>query len=338
VVPNLNGKDVERQFSSLTLPLWIIAITAVMAVAYTASQVVAPTALGLVIAIVVAPLADKFERMGIPRIAVAVGIVIFGLLMIVGAIVALGPAFTGLMRSLPRLQAELRGYLYEVEKVTEQMGADDAEAADAMPSVADAVWFAPNVGAMMLITLGVLFFFTLRRTEVYASFRAYRDRLYHAERVVAKYFATVAFINLGLGVCTMGVMASLGLGNAPLWGAAAGALNFFLYLGPIAMVAALLVAGILEFQGFYSFLPALLYFLLNATEAQFVTPTLLGQRMEMNPLLVFLAVVFGLWIWGPIGAIVSLPIFFWTTVMMKASVNAATHMPETTGNAGQSEA
>jgi predicted PurR-regulated permease PerM len=82
------------------------------------------------------------------------------------------------------------------------------------------------------------------------------------------------------------------------------------------LLVALAVVGFTEFNGAYALLPALAYLMLNMTEAQFVTPTLVGQRLQLNPLVVFLAILFGLWLWGPIGGIVSLPLLVWATAFM----------------------
>ncbi|WP_280113505.1 AI-2E family transporter [Nitratireductor aquibiodomus] len=56
-----------------------------------------------------------------------------------------------------------------------------------------------------------------------------------------------------------------------------------------------------------SFLPPLTYLGLNAIEAQFVTPTVIGRRMTLNPFIVFLAIAFWLWMWGPIGGFIAIP-------------------------------
>jgi predicted PurR-regulated permease PerM len=47
---------------------------------------------------------------------------------------------------------------------------------------------------------------------------------------------------------------------------------------------------------------------LTTTEGHFVTPTIVGRRLTLNPLLVFLALAFWTWMWGPIGAFLSVPL------------------------------
>ena len=101
-----------------------------------------------------------------------------------------------------------------------------------------------------------------------------------------------------------------------LWGLAAFLLNFVLYLGPVVFAFALFIGGIVQFEGAISFLPAALYVAMNLTEGQFVTPALVGRHMKVNPLLVFLSLVFWLWLWGPIGGVVAIPFLVWTLFLV----------------------
>jgi predicted PurR-regulated permease PerM len=56
---------------------------------------------------------------------------------------------------------------------------------------------------------------------------------------------------------------------------------------------------------------------MNAIEAQFVTPTLVGKSLSVNPLLVFVSLVFWLWLWGPIGGIIAIPLLIWTLTVVQ---------------------
>lgn len=54
-------------------------------------------------------------------------------------------------------------------------------------------------------------------------------------------------------------------------------------------------------------MPPLVYLLLNLIEAQFVTPTVIGRTLTMNPFIVLFALAFWLWIWGPLGGFIAVP-------------------------------
>ena len=135
-------------------------------------------------------------------------------------------------------------------------------------SLMDAIWLAPNLGATILIFVGTLFFFVLTRGDLYDAAGPLRRALYHADRAVARYFAAVTVVNLGLGTATAIVMSLIGLENAVLWGLAAWLLNYVLYLGPLAIMGGLLVAGMMQFGGAMAVVPPLAFLMLNVTEAQ----------------------------------------------------------------------
>lgn len=48
--------------------------------------------------------------------------------------------------------------------------------------------------------------------------------------------------------------------------------------------------------------------MLATIEGHFITPTIVGRRITLNPLVVVLALAFWTWIWGPIGAFLAVPL------------------------------
>ena len=43
-------------------------------------------------------------------------------------------------------------------------------------------------------------------------------------------------------------------------------------------------------------------------EANLITPTIVGRRMTLNPLAIILVVSFWIWLWGPVGGVIALPL------------------------------
>lgn len=307
--------------------LGLLAVIAAVVALKLAKGLLAPVTLGLVVAIVAAPGMRLLARLGIPRAVSASISLIFVAAFTVLLIAGLGPIVMDLIGQVPRIEDEIRYYVVEMSRAIrglesvqyelERSLAQDGEAVeDAMPSLLDALWVAPNFAAQLLTFAGTFFFFTLTQNEIYATVPGQSTSLRKADRAVSHYFVTVTAINAGLGAAVFAAMTVIGVPNPMLWGAAAFILNFVLYLGPVMLIVAFGVVGFTEFNGAYALLPTLAYFLLNMTEAQFVTPTLVGQRLQLNPLVVFLSILFGLWLWGPIGGIVSLPILVWVTAYL----------------------
>jgi predicted PurR-regulated permease PerM len=58
----------------------------------------------------------------------------------------------------------------------------------------------------------------------------------------------------------------------------------------------------------YALVPAAAFVGLATIEGQFITPTVLGHRLTLNPLAVLLALAFWAWLWGPMGAFLAVPL------------------------------
>ena len=74
------------------------------------------------------------------------------------------------------------------------------------------------------------------------------------------------------------------------------------------MVVVLFAAGLGTQNGLEgALLPVGLYLALNFVEGNFVTPNLIGRAMTMNPFLIFFAITYWLWAWGPVGGFIAVP-------------------------------
>jgi len=86
-------------------------------------------------------------------------------------------------------------------------------------------------------------------------------------------------------------------------------LNFVPYFGPIIGVFLLATVGLLTFDTLWQgLLPSGWYLLLHLLEANFITPVLLGRRFTLNPVVIFVSLIFWTWLWGVPGALLSVPI------------------------------
>ena len=126
---------------------------------------------------------------------------------------------------------------------------------------------------------------------------------------LSRYILTVSLINAGLGLVTGCTLWLMGVDDALLWGVVVCLLNFAPYIGPVAAIGMLGVAGIVQYGlEWASLFPALTYFAINLLEAQFVTPTILGRHMRLNPLILILWLLLWGWLWGPVGVLIAVPL------------------------------
>ena len=149
----------------------------------------------------------------------------------------------------------------------------------------------------------------LRTLPTMREKRGVVELVHAAEKGMSQYLLTVATINFGLGICEGVAMLCLGVPNALLWGAMACVFNFIPYVGAIAGMGVVGLVSFLHFDSVgYALLPPLVYICLTGVEGNFITPTILGNRISLNPVVVFLALAFWGWIWGAGGAIIAVPL------------------------------
>lgn len=189
----------------------------------------------------------------------------------------------------------------------------------ALSVLSPAIGFVTPAIGQLLIFVGTLFFFLSSRVElrggaaVLFDDREARLRVLHILRDIelnlTAYFSTVAVIYLGDGILTGLASYFIGLPSPAAWGALAFVLCFIPYIGPGIVTLVLFVVGLIHFPTVTQALFAPAFFVaLSAIEGNFITPAIVGRRLTLSPLAVFLSLVFWAWLWGPVGAFLATPI------------------------------
>jgi predicted PurR-regulated permease PerM len=141
-----------------------------------------------------------------------------------------------------------------------------------------------------------------------------------AQREISLYLGTMSLINMGLGTLTAAATWAIGLPNPLLWGALAALFNYIPYLGPALTAGLLLLAGSMTFGvSAGMFAPPGAFLVLHAIESNFVTPWVVGRRLRLAPLSVFLSVMLWGWLWGIAGAFVAVPVLLGLRTILKRS-------------------
>ena len=116
-------------------------------------------------------------------------------------------------------------------------------------------------------------------------------------------------INGGLGVAVGLGLWAIGLPNPFLWGAAAALLNFLPYVGALATILFVAAIALVSFDSLsYAMLAPGWVILCGIVEGQVVTPLVVGRRLEVNAVAIFIAVAFWSWLWGIVGALIAVPL------------------------------
>ena len=281
-----------------------------------------------IVALTLGPVVKAANRRGISPWITALLIV----LLCIGALTVAATAMAGPMREWIGRAPEIGATIQQKLSVLEQplaslfqleetlFGASAPAAAPSTPSVVlPVVAFITPAAGELLLFFGTLMFFLVGQLELRAqlvSFFPTREAklrflkiVTDVERNLAGYLAIVTVINASLGaVVALGAWV-LGFPNPAIFGVLAALLNYVPYVGPAVMVVILFVVGLVSFPSLgQAFIAPLAFVTLTTMEGHFITPTVIGRRVTLNPLLIFLALAFWTWMWGPVGAFLAAPL------------------------------
>ena len=296
---------------------------------YFGKPLVLPVFAAAVVALTLAPALKLARQRGVPHWVTT----IFVLLFIIGAIGSIATAIAGpvsqwigrapeigtnIKQKLSVLDAPLAA-LQELQNSLSGGNGSVSVSEPASNMVLPVVAFVTPAAGELLLFFALLFFFMVGQSELRSSMVAMfssRDAklrflkiMRDIERNLAGYLVVVTIVNTTLGVI-VGLGAWLiGLPNPIMFGVLAALLNYVPYIGPAIMVITLFGVGLVTFPSLSQACIAPLGLIaLTTAEGHFITPTIVGRRLTLNPLLVFLALAFWTWMWGPIGAFLAVPL------------------------------
>jgi predicted PurR-regulated permease PerM len=311
---------------------------------YFAKALLLPIFLAVLVTIVLSPLVGALHRLLIPRALGAALVVLSILALLAVAIIQVsGPAGAWFERS-PILKAQieskirtLRVPLAKAKEVTDNIEemASVGEPAPAGvvvegPTLMQQIFAEAQNAMVNIVVVVVLVYFLLARGE--ASYRrvlaTVRDRDRRAlwsgaldafQDSIGRYLLTVAIINGVLGVATALAMMLLGMPNPALWGILAGVMNFIPYAGALVTLGVIAVVSLLTFDQWTAIaLPPLVFLLLTGLEGQIISPMVVGKRLTLDPVAVFLSILFWGWLWGFAGMLLAVPILATVKIALNA--------------------
>jgi len=319
-----------------------IALTVLMllGVAYTlyfARPVILPVVLALILSLLLAPAVRLLHQKCRVPPSIGAGFVLAALLgtLGVGASFVVEPASAWMQtipEKIPDIKARLRILKQPFEKVRDasQKVNELAEMRDAgeKPAVSIAPSETPFRSLMTqtpafvanLFVMFILLYFMLASGDLFLrklvrmipSFEDKRRAVEIAREIedrISLYLRTITVINVCLGTAVSFAAALVGMQNYVFWGLLAFVLNFIPYIGALVGVAATLVVGLLSFESTaYAFLLPAIYIALNTIEGNFITPLIMGRILTLNPVIIFIAIMFWGWIWGIAGALLAVPL------------------------------
>ena len=321
----------------------LLAVTCLVIVAAAlqqAREIVVPFLLAVFIAIACEPPMKWLRERGFPNL-LALATVIAGLIAAgIGFAALIGASVTGFRQTMPAYYEQLRAHVEHIGQWLAQQGWIELNVG--LSSYLDPSFFLNLVadllsgfGALLtnaLLILLAVVFILLEALELPQKIqRAFQNSdsgfsLDQFTESVNRYLATKTLTSLLTGVLIAGWLAFLGLDHAILWGLVAFLLNYVPNVGSIlAAIPAVLLAWLQ--LGPAMMVPVILgYAVVNTVVGQILEAHLMGRRLGLSVLVVFLSLVFWGWLLGPVGMLLSIPL----TVIIKLGLESS---PNTRGAA-----
>ena len=317
----------ETDAAPVPVDLQSMALTGLFVLACLAGVVAAreffiPVAFALMLYFLLMPAVRALKRKRVPE-GVGAAILVIGLVgvLALGVYVLSWPAADWLEKapqSLARVQARLNKMLGPLAPVA-VLGAPAAPDKAGSPGVAAGVLTRLRHFLDGLVVVAALLYFLLASGDGFlrALVRVLpnlRDKVRavaiarEMEQKISRYLVAFTLNNLILGVVTGAAMALLGMPSPALWGAIAFATNYVIILGGLFTTVALALAALVTFDdpGRAMLAPAI-FLVINVLESNVLYPLIVGRRVALNPVVVFVGVTFWLWAWGIAGALLAVP-------------------------------
>ena len=327
--------------SAIRRPLIVLAVCAVAAIGYLARDFLIPTAGAVVLALILTPVANAFERLRLSAIPAAAASVTLLALGLAGLLAISIPAVSNWIDQGPYLtytmETKLEGLrksLAVVQQVSKQV--EQATAAATTPAAPaatppekvvvreksllnDLATTTPGV-LLQIGYAGVLAFMLLAhrntsRRQIMRIPGAFSTRVRLARVMrdindrVGQYLFSLAVIYACVAAVATVALAVLGFPNAIVWGVLMGVAGFVPFIGSPVMIALVALVALLTFEDWPRIVaaPAALL-VIHILESQFITPLFVSRRCALNTVAVFATIALLGWMWGAIGAIVAVPL------------------------------
>ncbi|MEQ8207990.1 MAG: AI-2E family transporter [Woeseia sp.] len=324
------GRRRPSSYSILT-----VATLVVLATLYQAADLLVPIAFAILLNFLLSPIVRIFQKFHIPAAFTAATLVVGLLATVVLIFGSLAEPAEYWLKEAPRSIRDLKSYSFSAnERLADiqEIAAEVTELAQSdPPAKAQSVvvrgpgMFESIVGSLpsLLTFVGIVVFLTffllasgdtlLRRITLCGRSWPECRRIVTIARQVrselSRYLLTVTAINFSLGLALSGAMYLLNVPNPFLWGLMTALFNFAPYLGAVASASILAIVGLSTFDTLAeaAMVPSALL-VLTVLEGQLVTPAILGRRMALSPVFIFLSVIVWGWLWGVAGALMAVPI------------------------------
>jgi predicted PurR-regulated permease PerM len=307
--------------------LQAVGVGAILAICYFGEEILAVILVSVLIAFALAPIADFFTRVGLPRWA-ASGLAVFFLQAALGGATYYGlNQASNLLDQLPKYSGQIRQKLSRISRTTSNLEVlSPSQEKDAVKVKQATSWTdllshgfgSATEAALAASFIPFLVFFMLTWEEhvraatvglfPLESRREANTALGQISTMVRSFIVGNLTIALLMGGISTVVFAALGIPFFYFAGFASGFLSIVPYLGVILAILPPLFVGMGHLTLTHVLWIAMTVFTLHVLSLNVLYPKFLGGRLRLNPLAVTIALLVWAWLWGAVGLVLAIPI------------------------------
>lgn len=204
----------------------------------------------------------------------------------------------------------------DVEQVVVRNPGLLSQAADNLGSAASTIVVAIALTYFLLVTNRLLYEKIVHAAPKLSDKKRALSVVNNIVNVVSKYLLTITIINACFGATIGVVMFALGMPDPILWGLAGFLLNYLPFVGSLLGTVSTGLVALLTFDNpEWALAPPIAYFAITTLEGHFITPSVLGHRLELNPVVILISIALWGFLWGVSGVILAVPILIITKVV-----------------------
>lgn len=301
---------------------------------YYARGFVLPLILATLVTLTFMPMVRWAHRRGVPPPVTAVLLVLAIGAVVIGMAAVLADPVSRMVADAPHIAASLRDRFSslrqpvamivaageQIRAFAEPPGGGTERVVLAQPGILS--WAADTltgigttIGATLILIVFLLSSSDLFLQKIVRALPSLSDKkrslriVHDVQAEVSHYLLTITVINVAFGVVIGIAMTLIGMPNPLVWGMAATLLNYIPYVGAITGMIVSAAVALITFPALaQAALPPLAYLAFHTLESAFITPFILGRRLELNAVAILIALAFGGWMWGIVGALIAVPL------------------------------
>ncbi|MGY5955007.1 putative PurR-regulated permease PerM [Kosakonia sp. BK9b] len=307
----------------LHILLKLAALVVILAGIHAAADIIVQLLLALFFAIVLNPLVRWFIRRGLKR-PIAIAIVVLVMLIVLTALVGvLAASINDFMTLLPKYNREFTRKFLEFQRMVPFLNMHMSPErmlqrmdSDRLMSFATAMMtqLSNAMASIVLLVMTVVFMlFEVRHVPYKLRFALSNPQihiagLHRALKGVSHYLALKTLLSLWTGVIVWVGLVALDVQFALMWGVLAFLLNYVPNIGSVISAIPPMLQALL-FNGVYEcVLVGVLFLMVHMILGNILEPRMMGHRLGMSTLVVFLSLLIWGWLLGPVGMLLSVPL------------------------------